>query len=661
MTPLDSFHTDHPHQNNNSINSEEKIHNPTQNPNIYNVINARLSRRGLLKGLAVGSFLGTVGTSLISKFSLAGSPISKSTLTFTPLSHGLDDTHHVAEGYDADTLIRWGDAIFANAAELTIDKQTAASQQKQFGYNCDFVGYLPLPLNSKSSDHGVLFVNHEYTNTELMFPNLTSKNKIELVSKEQSETEMEGHGASIVEVKKVNGKWQFIKDSNYNRRFTITNTAMRISGPAAGHDRLKTADDPKGLEIIGTLANCSGGVTPWGTVLTCEENFHGYFGGDIKKISEKDAYKRYGLGEYTYNAFFKYSDRFHVEKTPNEANRFGWVVEIDPYDPKSKPVKHTALGRFKHEAANMVINYDGHVVVYMGDDERFEYIYKFVSANKYIPNDRKANMHLLETGILYAAKFLENGKLKWLPLVYGQGKLTKENGFNSQADVVIEARRAADLVGATPMDRPEDIEPNPVNGHVYAVLTNNSKRTAANIDAANPNVENLGGHIIEMIPLAVPGKTTVLDHARDEFNWNIFIQAGKPGDGKAKYGPNSTNEDWFYCPDNIAFDNKGRIWIATDSGSDHQKFGTNDGLYASEVDGEGKAVPKMFFRCPIGAEMCGPFMTPDNKTLFLAVQHPGEDSTFDNPTTRWPDFKPNMPPRPTVMAITKKDKGEIGG
>ncbi|MBL0337784.1 MAG: PhoX family phosphatase [Rhodospirillaceae bacterium] len=656
MTPFDQLNN----QNQDHPSAEEKIHNPTQNPNIYNVINTQLSRRGLLKGLAIGGFLGTIGSSMASKFSLASSPTGQSTFTFAPVSHGIDDTHHVAEGYNADILIRWGDAMFTNAADLKIDSQTAASQQKQFGYNCDFIGYLPLPLNSNNSDHGVLFVNHEYTNTELMFPNLTPKNKIELVSKEQSETEMEGHGASIVEVKKVSGKWQFIKDSTYNRRLTITNTAMRIAGPAAGHDRMKTAADPKGLEIFGTLANCAGGVTPWGTVLTGEENFHGYFGGDINKTQEKDAYKRYGLGGFTYNAFFKYSDRFHVEKTPNEPNRFGWIVEVDPYDPTSTPVKQTALGRFKHEGANIIINYDGHVIAYMGDDERFEYIYKFVSANKFIPNDRKANMRLLETGTLYVAQFLENGLLEWLPLVYGQGKLTKENGFNSQADVVIEARRAADILGATPMDRPEDIEPNPVNGKVYVMLTNNSKRTATNLDAANPNVENLAGHIIEMVPPSVPGKTTRLDHTKTGFSWNFFLLAGKPGDGKSKYGANATENDWFYCPDNVAFDNKGRMWIATDSGSDHQKFGTNDGLYATDIDGAGKAAPKMFFRCPIGAEMCGPFMTPDNKTLFVAIQHPGEDSTFDNPTTRWPDFKPNIPPRPTVMVITKKDNGDIG-
>lgn len=640
--------------------SGENTQKKPSNPNIYQIINNNLSRRTLLKGLTAGGLLGAFSSTSANKLAFAVTPTAASTLTFTPVMHGTDEAHHVADGYNVTTLIRWGDALNDKTSGLVLQKQTVDTQQNQFGYNCDFIGYLPIPLNSQSSDHGILFVNHEYTNSELMFPGLTPKNKIEKITKEQSDVEMEGHGASIVEVKKINGEWQYIKNSKYNRRITITNTAMRIAGPAAGHDRMKTASDPKGLEVYGTLANCAGGVTPWGTVLTGEENFHGYFGGQNKNEAEKNAFKRYGLGEFTYNAFFRFSDRFNLEKTPNEPNRFGWIVEVDPYNPNSKPVKHTALGRLKHEGANIIINYDGRVVAYMGDDERFEYIYKFVSENKFQANNREANMKLLESGTLYVAQFQENGKLSWLPLVYGTGKLTKENGFYSQADVVIEVRRAADLVGATPMDRPEDIEPNPVNGRVYVMLTNNSRRKPENVNTANPNAENLAGHIIEMTPPMVPGTSTVFDHTKESFNWDFFLIAGKPSDGKSKYGVNALEDNWLTCPDNVAFDNRGRMWIATDTGSDSQKFGTADGLYATEVDGEGRAVPKMFFRCPVGAEVCGPFLTPDNKTLFLAVQHPGEDSTFDSPSTRWPDFKADVPPRPSVVVITKKDGDIIG-
>ncbi len=351
-------------------------------------------------------------------------------------------------------------------------------------------------------------------------------------------------------------------------------------------------------------------------------------------------------------------------RKPNEPNRFGWIVEIDPLDPKSVPVKHTALGRFRHEGAECIINKDGRAVVYCGDDGRFEYVYRFISAGRFEPADRAANMHLLSDGTLSVAKFHADGRLEWMPLVFGQGPLTPENGFASQADVLIDARLAADQLGATRMDRPEDVQPNPVTGRVYAMLTNNAEREPGEEDAANPRAENAFGHIIEMIP---PDG----DHAADSFAWDILVRCGEPAVAAvgAVWNPSTSADGWFACPDNAAVDRDGRLWISTDQG-DPWPTRRADGLYALETNGALRRTPKLFFRAPVGAEVCGPCFTPDGETLFVAVQHPGTDgtdrykgferaSTFEDPATRWPDFDPAMPPRPSVLVITKKGGGKI--
>jgi secreted PhoX family phosphatase len=334
-------------------------------------------------------------------------------------------------------------------------------------------------------------------------------------------------------------------------------------------------------------------------------------------------------------------------------------VEIDPYDPQSTPVKHTALGRLQHEGATTVVSHDGRVVIYMGDDERFEYLYKFVTAGKLAPDDRTANRGLLERGTLYVARFEANGKMRWLPLEHGQGPITAANGFASQADVVIEARRAADLVGATSMDRPEDVETNPLTGRVYVVSTNNTRRTAEQVNAANPRAANRWGQIIEIVPPRADG---VADHTAAECDWEFFLIAGDPSDREqsARYlGPVSAN-GWLACPDNIAFDPQGRIWIATDGQGATAKFA--DSLYAADTTGPGRGITRLFFNGPRGAEITGPCFAPDGKTLFLSVQHPAHESgsTFEKPSTRWPDFRDDTPPRPSVVAIRRDGGGEIG-
>lgn len=652
MTDTPISHDDLTHH----LDDDDFSVNPTLSNSLGDILDQRVERRSVLKGLSIGAAVAGVGASMTSKAALAAGH-TKSSTTFKEVPQVLDTMHHVAEGYDTQVLIRWGDAVVKDAPAFDPMKQSTAAQLKQFGYNCDFIGFQPLPHGSDSSDHGLLCINHEYTNRELMFEGNGADQSTQ--SKEQIDIEMAAHGHSVIEVKRENGTWGVVEDSKYARRISTLETEMELTGPVAGHDRVKTSVDPEGKTVIGTINNCAGGITPWGTVLIAEENFHGYFGGDPAKTAEAENYKRYGMKGKSRYGWHRFHDRFDVEKEPNEPNRFGWMVEIDPYDPTSKPKKRTALGRFKHEGANVLINKDRHVVAYTGDDQRFEYLYKFVSKNKFNYANHEANKNILDEGTLYVAQFRADGNLFWQPLVFGQGPLTKANGFNSQADVLIETRRAADLLGATPMDRPEDVEPNLVTGSVFVMLTNNTKRKEGQENAANPRANNKNGHIVEITPPG--GKGEMADHTSDVFKWNIFLLAGnntKPEDA-TMYGEGTTENGWLASPDNVAFDNKGRVWIATDGAP---KAGVADGLWAADAEGPARAQTRRFFAAPVGAEVCGPCFTPDDSTLFVAIQHPGDTkgSTFANPSTRWPDFDKKLPPRPSVVAITKRGGGAIG-
>jgi secreted PhoX family phosphatase len=463
----------------------------------------------------------------------------------------------------------------------------------------------------------------------------------------------------------------------YNRRITA-DTPFTLTGPGAGTDFVKTSADPTGRATAGTFANCAGGVTPWGTVLSGEENFNQYFGAPKGAPGpspvDADRFDRYGIklepGELKWENF---DPRFDVAATPNEVNRFGYVIEVNPWDPNSTPVKHTALGRFKHEGATVHVTGDGTVVVYAGDDERFDYMYKFVAGKKMQPGKDPAamahNMTLLDEGTLYVAKLSSDipaneidgsGKLPstgsfsgsgtWIPLLRSDPNGTGESmvGGVTPQEAAVFTRLAADKVGATKMDRPEDFEANPKTGKVYVALTNNDARGAsgkAPVDAANPRHDNKSGQIMEITD----------DHAGTSFTWELLMVCGDPvaadtyfaGFDKSKVSPIS-------CPDNVAFDSHGNLWIATDGNA----LDSNDGLFAVALEGPNRGETRQFLTVPLGAETCGPVITDDLVTV--SVQHPGEndDNSIDNPLSRWPEGG-NGTAKPSVVAVWKAD-GKIG-
>lgn len=565
---------------------------------------------------------------------------------FQEVPPGLTTSHRVAQGYRVQRLVSWGDAVKPGGL-FDLGQLTPAEQARRVGYNCDYTAFMPYPYGSAQSNHGLLHINHEYTNAELMFPSAPSDEKATGRTEEQMSIEQEAHGFSVIEIKRSprSGDWERVIGGYCNRRVTAT-TPILISGPAAGDARMRTAEDPEGKVVLGTIGNCAGGVTPWGTVLVAEENFDVYFSG--KQDDGQQAHRdRYTVAKETLYGWHRFDERFDVLQTPNEPNRFGWVVEYDPYDPTAQPVKRTALGRFKHESATCVLSADGRLVAYSGDDEYFEYIYRFVSRDKVNVTDRSANKDLLDHGVLSVAIFHDDGVLQWVPLVWGEWGLTPENGFHSQADVLIETRRAADIVGATKMDRPEGIAVHPYTGEVYVSLTKNPKREETN--AANPRAHNRAGHIVKLKPSRTDAG---VQHTEDAFSWEIFVLAGDPDSDEPRYGGRPSTKGWFGCPDNLAFDKAGILWVATDGMQG--PYQRANGLFSLPTDGERSAVPKAFFRAPVGAEVTGPSFTPDGQTLFLSIQHPAEETSFEAPSTRWPDFRSDIPPRPTVIAISRE-------
>ncbi len=610
-----------------------------------------LTRRRLLQETALaGSALALTG----SAFASQPRPRAVVAPGFEGMPHGRSANHAITAGYEATVLLRWGDGLGGETpASFPLSEDW---QARSFGFNNDYIAYLPL----EGSRRGLLSINHEYPLPHLMFPAYADfESAVKGMSAAQTRSEMMSVGHSVIEVELAGDRWAVVGQSRYQRRLTAA-TPIRLDGPAAGHSRLRTGADPEARTVLGLLSCCSGGKTPWGTVLIAEENFGDFFSGDINALQKSLPAEADGMREFEVNEEFLHwaraDHRFDINREPHEFNRFGWIVELDPFDPNSVPVKRTALGRFEHEGACVVSEPGRPVVVYSGDDEEDQCLYRFVSSEPYDPDQPVANRELLSNGVLYCARFDDDGTGRWLPMVHGQGPLLESAGFNNQGDVLIDCRRAAALLGATPMDRPEGIAAHTESGRVYAALTKNKEKTAAN--AANPRHPNPAGHILELLP---PGRDGSRDHWSDRFNWDLLLQAGAPAgiEQPGQYGEPLASGDWFANPDNLAFDGRGRLWVATDGCED---FGFADGLWCSAIDGEARARPRHFLRCPRGAELCGPEFTPDGRSLFVAIQHPADedDSSYGRPSTRWPDFSEQRPPRPAVMAIRKSDGGLIG-
>ncbi len=608
----------------------------------------QLSRRSFISGLTTGSSVLAMNGCALTTMNFS----SSSSLTFEEIEL-LKTPHEVlAKNYTSQVIIKWGDALFKDAPAFDPQSLTPEIAERQFGVNNDFIAFLPYKENDNA---GILFANHEYPNPHLMWPNISETSFIQDMSSNQIKVTMASVGASIVELNRIDGDWKALSDSPLNRRITA-NTPMLMSGPAAGHSKLKTSYDPTGTKAFGTLSNCNGGVTPWGTILTCEEGAGWIFEGDYASTPDPDLLKRYYYDEEENNRWnwASIDPRFSLQVEPNEPNKFEWVVEIDPNDPMSTPVKRTALGRFAHEGAQTVLAPDGRVVVYLGDDWEFEYCYRFVSANPVKEGGAKANINTLDEGILSVARFYDTGKVQWLPLVFGEGPLTPENGFHSQADVLINTRGAADLLKATPMDSPEGFAPNPHTGTVVIALSSNADRI--HTDPANPRPNNRFGHMLELHP---PRIASGIDHAADEFEWTVLALCGNPSDPAhhAHFHPETSKRGWFTDPDNIGFDPLGRLWVCTDG---VQPSG-HDALYAMDLTGKGRALPKLFYAPPDGAECCSPTFINEGKTLLIGIQHPGEGvALLKDVPTLWPDFDKNLPPRAAVIAITHVNGAIIG-
>lgn len=619
-------------------------HPREQEPEFNRLIEADLSRRGFLKGVGAASMVAFFAASPVAQ---AVAAATRPLLGFQAVPASVADTIVVPPGYKAEVLIAWGDALFPDAPAFS-QNNDAKAQSRQFGDNNDGMSFFSL-----GPDRALLAVNNEYTNYEYLFADGGKALSAGAVAKAQA-----AHGVSLVELVRKDGKWQANPKGALNRRITAT-TPMTLSGPAAGHALLKTQADPEGRTALGTFNNCSNGQTPWGTYLTCEENFNGYFGSEGKPAQDKRA-ARYGLAaEDAGFAWHKFDERFDLARHPNEPHRFGWVVEIDPLDPASTPKKRTALGRFKHENAAFTVNKDGRAVVYLGDDERGEHIYRFVSKNRVAPGNDPANRDLLDEGTLYVARFeAREGELKgtglWLPLVHGQHGLTRENGFADQGEVLIFAREAATRLGATTMDRPEWVAVHPHRAEIYCTLTNNKNRGIKEnqpLDGANPRAENPYGQIIRWRPMGD-------DHGSDSFEWDLFLLAGNPGVHKEGLMAGSANihpDNMFNSPDGIGFDEAGRLWIQTDGDYSNEKqfagMGNNQMLCADPASGE----VRRFLTGPVACEITGLTFSPDWRTMFVGVQHPGEEGA----PSHFPDGGTAIP-RSAVLRITRDDGGIIG-
>ncbi|AJE47666.1 PhoX family protein [Celeribacter indicus] len=591
------------------------------------VVERAISRRGFLGGvLAFGSGAAVMGTGLLS--STTSAQAQAAAFRFTPIDIATDHDIHVPEGYQWKVLVRWGDPLFSEA-EGAYSPETGVPvgmSDKVFGENTDGMETFV------DGDHTVLAINSEYVNPEINLPAAS-----EGVAKSAEEVTLLKHmqGVTVMEIADNGNGYEVVVDSPYNRRIHHE-TEMVADGPAAGSDWFKTDADPTGLALRGTMNNCGSGKTLWGTYLTCEENFNGFFGA-TGAHEEREDYARYGIGGESPYAYEKFDARFDISQEPNEPYRHGWVTEIDPLDAASTPVKHTALGRFKHENAEMVQAADGRVVVYMGDDERGEFIYRFVSNGVY--EEGGSTEGLLSDGTLFVAKFNDDMTGEWLPL-------TPETTGMPVEEILVFSRMAGSKVGATTMDRPEWVAAHPGRSEVYCALTNNSKRggDAMPVNAANPRETNEYGQIVRWRP---EGE----DHGADTFTWDLYVMAGNPKlhDDAYRGSENITEGNMFNSPDGMAFSSDGLLWIQTDGDDSNEgEFegqGNNQMLLGNPDTGE----IARFLTAPKGAEVTGLTWSPDRKVAFVGIQHPGGS---------WPDGEGK--PRSAVIAVWREDGALIG-
>jgi secreted PhoX family phosphatase len=611
---------------------DDDISNESGNRPFEDILQSHLSRRQVLAGgvaVAAGSFLAGSGLAAAHQGHEAPKGRPRRLINFTPVA--VADARGpwpvISPEYQFEVLIPWGTPIQPDGPAFNWPP-SAADQAEQVGIGHDGMHYFPLARGKfgrgDGNEHGMLAVNMEFGGNQ----HILGKPAPE--SLEDVRVSQHAHGVAVVEIKKHKGQWQTVK-SRRARRIHV-NTPVTFSGPVAGHALLQT---PAGNPTLGTVNNCASGPTPWGTYLTCEENFNGYFGA-TGAWSASAAQKRYGFskGGFGY-AWEKFDARFDLSNPAyvNEENRFGWVVEIDPMDADQVPVKRTALGRIKHEGATIAVGKGGRVVCYMGDDERFDYIYKFVSADNW-QSMRARGQSPLDHGTLYVAKFHDDGSGEWLELSMNNPLVAAK--FADQAEVLTYTRLAADAAGATPMDRPEWTTVAP-NGDVYCTLTNNTNRGKAGfpgIDAANPIAVNSYGHIIRWHDAD--------RHVGTTFTWDIFLIA------QDKLG----TEDAFGSPDGLWADPDGRLFIETDGS---QPDGMNDQMLVADPN---TGDLRRLLAGVTGAEVTGITVTPDRRTLFANLQHPGDG---DPTLTNFPAPIDGVTiPRDATLVITRKDGGIVG-
>ncbi|MCB8768185.1 PhoX family protein [Acinetobacter soli] len=717
---------------------QELDNNTSDNIHFRDILEQSMSRRSLIAKTASGAVALALASTLTgcndsnddnNNSTPAVDPNKRpEKLNFKPVAKNLNDIVTVPEGYQATVLYALGDSINPRVGAWD-DNNIPSGPSFQFrsGDCHDGMHYFGLNTSSNRFDdnvstQGLLVMNHEYINPTFLHPKGPTK-----VDNRRPEDEvlreMNAHGVSIIHIKKdaTTQKVEFIQSSVFNRRITAS-TVMDFAGAAAGADLLVTSYSPSGKQTRGTHNNCGNGYTPWGTYLTTEENFIGYFqrssSDDLKRQPhEIIALNRYGLkagassryGWETAIGQIEAQDLYSrwnadvnaaqaAQDYRNSPNTFGWMVEIDPFDVRQNPVKRTSLGRFAHEDSACRVVAGQPLAFYMGDDSRGEYIYKFVStANwdvKDINGGYTAGDKYLNSGILYVAKFNNDGTGQWIELSYGKNGLDASNKtypFRHQADVVTFARLAADSVGATKMDRPEWCTVHPENGEVYVTLTNNSNRGSSYpTDAANPrnyedtyagsktNKGNVNGHIIRF--KETDNKTTATT-----FKWDIYLfgAEAKMAANINLSGLNDNND--FSSPDGMWFDARGVLWIQTDDGAYTDVTncmmlaalpGTlGDGTTATTSNGQQTIVGakvtdenlRRFLVGPKECEITGIAMTPDNKAIFINVQHPGEDSSsYDKPSSHWPATQTDPSnttarPRSATVVITRKDGGVIAG